>query len=199
MSTKVCAKVVKRVWLEGNDRISAAVFQHHLTEQSWLRANKNDESEEFVNFHDSTKVTFFFGGDLIVIHSNDFIPVVDSYEDFVKKLKVIQNSAEDAMERLKAKDKETYYFNIKRFLNESEGASSIYTSTIAITSSSTHGRTFEISDCDRKSRIYLGGRRPALKFLNRFNDFIIFCVGEVEKTLAKHGDTLRDYKDKIKF
>lgn len=199
MSTKVCAKVVKRVWLEGNDRISAAVFQHHLTEQSWLRANKNDESEEFVNFHDSTKVTFFFGGDLIVIHSNDFIPVVDSYEDFVKKLKVIQNSAEDAMERLKAKDKETYYFNIKRFLNESEGASSIYTSTIAITSSSTHGRTFEISDCQSKSRIYLGGRRPALKFLNRFNDFIIFCVGEVEKTLAKHGDTLRDYKDKIKF
>lgn len=199
MSTKVCAKVVKRVWLEGNDRISAAVFQHHLTEQSWLRANKNEESEEFVNFHDSTKVTFFFGGDLIVIHSNDFIPVVDSYEDFVKKLKVIQNGVEDAMERLKAKDKETYYFNIKRFLNESEGPSSIYTSTIAITSSSTHGRTFEISDCDRKSRIYLGGRRPALKFLNRFNDFIIFCVGEVEKTLAKHGDTLRDYKDKIKF
>lgn len=199
MSTKVCAKVVKRVWLEGNDRISAAVFQHHLTEQSWLRANKNDESEEFVNFHDSTKVTFFFGGDLIVIHSNDFIPVVDSYEDFVKKLKVIQNGVEDAMERLKAKDKETYYFNIKRFLNESEGPSSIYTSTIAITSSSTHGRTFEISDCDRKSRIYLGGRRPALKFLNRFNDFIIFCAGEVEKTLAKHGDTLRDYKDKIKF
>lgn len=199
MSTKVCAKVVKRVWLEGNDRISAAVFQHHLTEQSWLRVNKNEESEEFVNFHDSTKVTFFFGGDLIVIHSNDFIPVVDSYEDFVKKLKVIQNSVEDAMERLKAKDKETYYFNIKRFLNESEGPSSIYTSTIAITSSSTHGRTFEISDCDRKSRIYLGGRRPALKFLNRFNDFIIFCVGEVEKTLAKHGDTLRDYKDKIKF
>lgn len=199
MSTKVCAKVVKRVWLEGNDRISAAVFQHHLTEQSWLRGNKNEESEEFVNFHDSTKVTFFFGGDLIVIHSNDFIPVVDSYEDFVKKLKVIQNGVEDAMERLKAKDKETYYFNIKRFLNESEGPSSIYTSTIAITSSSTHGRTFEISDCDRKSRIYLGGRRPALKFLNRFNDFIIFCVGEVEKTLAKHGDTLRDYKDKIKF
>ena len=199
MSTKVCAKVVKRVWLEGNDRISAAVFQHHLTEQSWLRANKNEESEELVNFHDSTKVTFFFGGNLIVIHSNDFIPVIDSYEDFVRKLKVIQNSVEDAIHRLQAKDKETYHFNIKRFLNDSEGPSSIYTSTIAITSSPTHGRTFELGSCDFKSRIYLGGRSHSIKFLKRFNEFIIFCVGEVEKTLAKHGDTLRDYKNKIRF
>ena len=94
MSTKVCAKVVKRVWLEGNDRISAAVFQHHLTEQSWLRTNKNEESEEFVNFHDSTKVTFFFGGELIIIHSNDFIPVIDSYEDFIKKLQMTDEEKE---------------------------------------------------------------------------------------------------------
>lgn len=43
------------------------------------------------------------------------------------------------MERLQSKDKETYHFNIKRFLNDSDGPSSIYTSTIAITSSSTHG------------------------------------------------------------
>ena len=199
MSTKVCAKIVKRVWLEGNDRISAAVFQHHLTEQNWLRANKDGETEEFVNFHDSTKVTFFFGGGLIIIHSNDFIPVVDSYEDFIKKLKVIQNSVEDAIERLQSKDKERYYFNIKRFLNDSEGPSSIYTSTIAITSSPTHGRTFEISSCDHKSRIYLGGRGNAVKFFKKFNEFIIFCMGEVEKTLAKHGDTLREYKDKIRF
>ena len=199
MSTKVCAKIVKRVWLEGNDRISAAVFQHHLTEQSWLRANKDGETEEFVNFHDSTKVTFFFGGNLIIIHSNDFIPIIDSYEDFIKKLKLIQNSVEDAMERLQSKDKETYHFNIKRFLNDSEGPSSIYTSTIAITSSSTHGRTFELSSCESKSRIYLGGRGNAVKFLKKFNEFIIFCVGEVEKTLAKHGDTLREYKDKIRF
>ena len=199
MSTKQLARVVKRVWLEGNDRISAGVFQHHLSEQNWISSTPNNESEEFVNFHDSTKITFFFGGDLIVIHSNDFIPIIDSYEDFVKKLKLIQNSVEDAMERLQSKDKETYHFNIKRFLNDSEGPSSIYTSTIAITSSPTHGRTFEISDCQSKSRIYLGGKTPALKFFKRFNEFIIFCVGEVEKTLAKHGDTLREYKDKIRF
>lgn len=198
MSTTSLAKVVKRVWLEGNDRISAAVFQHHLSKQQWIRS-KDGESEDFINFHDSTKITFFFGGDLIVIHSNDFIPVIDSYEDFIKKLKVIQNSVEDAMERLKAKDKETYYFNIKRFLNGSEGPSSIYTSTIAITSSPTHGRTFEISSCDSKSRIYLGGRGHAIKFMKRFNDFIMFCVEEVEKTLAKHGDELKEYKDRIKF
>ena len=145
MSTKQLARVVKRVWLEGNDRISAGVFQHHLSEQNWISSTPNNESEEFVNFHDSTKVTFFFGGDLIVIHSNDFIPIIDSYEDFIKKLKLIQNSVEDAMERLQSKDKETYHFNIKHFLNDSEGPSSIYTSTIAITSSPTHGRTFEIS------------------------------------------------------
>lgn len=199
MSTKQLARVVKRVWLEGNDRISAGVFQHHLSEQNWISSTPNNESEEFVNFHDSTKVTFFFGGDLIVIHSNDFIPIIDSYEDFAKKLKLIQNSVEDAMERLQSKDKETYYFNIKRFLNDSEGPSSIYTSTIAITSSPTHGRTFELSSCESKSRIYLGGRGNAVKFMKKFNEFIIFCVGEVEKTLAKHGDTLREYKDKIRF
>lgn len=73
MSTKQLARVVKRVWLEGNDRISAAVFQHHLSEQNWISSTPNNESEEFVNFHDSTKVTFFFGGDLIIIHSNDFL------------------------------------------------------------------------------------------------------------------------------
>ena len=199
MSTKQLARVVKRVWLEGNDRISAGVFQHHLSEQNWISSTPNNESEEFVNFHDSTKVTFFFGGDLIIIHSNDFIPIIDSYEDFIKKLKLIQNSVEDAMERLQSKDKETYHFNIKHLLNDSEGPSSIYTSTIAITSSSTHGRTFELSSCDSKSRIYLGGKGNAVKFMKKFNEFIIFCVGEVEKTLAKHGDTLREYKDKIRF
>lgn len=190
MSTKQLARVVKRVWLEGRDRISAAVFQHHLSEQNWISSTPNNESEEFVNFHDSTKVTFFFGGDLIVIHSNDFIPIIDSYEDFIKKLKLIQNSVEDAMERLQSKDKETYHFNIKRFLNDSEGPSSIYTSTIAITSSPTHGRTFEISDCQSKSRIYLGGKTPALKFLNNFLKFILFCILTVENTLAKHQDKL---------
>ena len=56
MSTKVCAKIVKRVWLEGNDRISAAVFQHHLTEQNGFFTKSDGETKEFVNFHDSTKV-----------------------------------------------------------------------------------------------------------------------------------------------
>lgn len=191
-------RVAKRTWLEDKDRISAVSFHHDLTQLEWRRRGEEGEPPHFI-YKDSTKITLFFGRDLIVIHSNDFIPLIDSYEDFINKLKIIQKTIEDAIERLESKDKETYHFSIRRFLNDSDGPSSIYTSSIAITSSPTHGRTFEISSCDHKGRIYLGGRSPAIKFLTRLNKFIIFCVDEVEKTVTKYGQELRDHKDKIKL
>lgn len=181
-------KVTKRTFLEGKDRLSAVSFTHHLSTTGY-RANKEDDISIF--YHETTKLTFFLGGKIIVLHSCDLIPLDEAFVDFCKKLDVIIDSIQEALTHLEDKTVRHPHFHIKRFLNGDEGASAIYTSMIALTGSRSHGFTLDIASCDYKSRIYLGGRSPAIKFLKRVRDFVQMAHDHVWDSYQKYGEEIK--------
>ncbi|WNV45943.1 hypothetical protein [Aeromonas phage AerS_266] len=114
------------------------------------------------------KISIFLRDHIIVLHENDLVTPDISIQDFEKKLTVISESIGSAINSLDKESKQRDRFILKRFLNESEGISDLYTSTISITVTETHGITFEISSCDHKTRITLYGKKAALSFFTKF-------------------------------
>lgn len=184
------ARVVKRSFLESKERISAISLIHHLTCTQYTNT-VDDVTRTF--YHDSTKVTMFFGGSIIVLHTCDMMSVDEALLDFCKKLNVIIDVVQGALAHLEDKSVRSPKYSIKRFLNGDEGLSAIYTSMIAVTASESHGITFDIGSCDQKSRIYLGGRSYAIRFFKKLMGFVQMSHDVVWDSYQKHGESIRQF------
>ncbi|QEP52286.1 hypothetical protein D9_0079 [Aeromonas phage D9] len=184
---QVLAKHTSRTFLCDGDRLSCVSFIHHVTKHVWIKGG-----ERSTYFHDATNLKLFLGGKIIKLHSCDLGSVHYGLVDFVRKLDVIIKAVSNTLDFLGKNPKYGDRFVVKEFLNPVDGnLVDIYTSSIAITSSPTHGLTFELASCDFKSRITLQ-RKSGPKFLRKFLDFVTKCRNEVQGTLDKHTGTLQE-------
>lgn len=188
-SNRRLVNITRRTFLKGEYDLSAISFQFLLNEFDSIRRNEEDQCIKRVWIR--AKITIFLGGAMIIIHENDLVCPKLSIEDFERKLTVISEVVGNAITALESSDKETPRFVDKRFLNASEGISDLYTSTIAITMTETHGVSFEISSCDVKSRIALYGKTAQLKFFRKFKGFIDTCIEDVSKARVAFADELQ--------
>lgn len=190
------AKLNKRIFLKPSPDLMAMSFEYNL----WTfhrpprpgRASTEEElSKLFVSHHGQLDI--FLRGGIITLHFNDLVKPHESLPDMIKKMNVILDVIKRARVALARKDKR---YVDKRFLNDIEGISDIYTSTIAVTISDTHGTTFEISSCDRKGRVTLYGKERE-KFFKEFENFISWIVESLEDVSAKHLNTLKEISEQV--
>ncbi|UOX39469.1 hypothetical protein [Aeromonas phage ZPAH34] len=165
----------KRTFLRSGSDLSAMSFTLSLSRYTRL---KNPE-QRFLYL--TGKISIFLRDHIIIIHENDLTTPDISIQDFEKKLNVISKSIGEAISSLDKEGKQRDRFILKRFLNESDGVSDLYTSTIAITITETHGITFEIASCDHKTRIILHGKKAALNFFNKFKETIDSYIEIIKK------------------
>lgn len=180
------AKVCFRTFLQDGDRLSAASFTHSVSLMKWTY-----EGVDMTKVWDHTDMKLFFGGKIIKLHSCDLSNTHYGLTDFIRKLDVILNVVERAITFLSKRKNRSERFVEKSFLNPLNGHVDLYTSTIAITMTETHGITFEISSCDFKSRITLS-ERTALKFFTKFQTFIKKSRDTVQGTLDAHQEVIHE-------
>lgn len=171
------AKVCFRTFLQDGDRLSAGSFIHNVNLLRW-----EFEGVEASKVWQHTEMKLFFGGKIIKLHSCDLSNAHYGLTDFVRKLDVILNVIGRAIKFLEKKPGYQERFIEKSFLNPLNGHVDLYTSTIAITITPTHGITFEIASCDFKSRITLT-RKFALKFFIKLSAFVQKARDAVQHTL----------------
>lgn len=171
------AKVGFRTFLQDGDRLSAGSFVHNVNLLRW-----EFEGVEDTKVWEHTEMKLFFGGKIIKLHSCDLSHAHYGLTDFVRKLDVILNIVGRAIKFLEGNPGYQERFVEKSFLNPLNGHVDLYTSTIAITVTPTHGITFEISSCDFKSRITLS-RKFALKFFIKLSGFVQKAKDAVQHTL----------------
>lgn len=182
------AKHVKRVWLETDHRLTCASYFLYLYESTYqFKTQGENEWKKFLG--GDLKLTFYFRDHPLIIHGNDMVSKWVSVQDFKDKVEQMNSIAKTAIEKVES-DKDRVAFSIKEFLNPNEGCSEIYTSTMAVTSSHSHGYTFEISSCDHKTRITLHGRKAFLAFMKKLQNFlweVVLLCGDI---LEEHGELL---------
>lgn len=184
-------KEVKREWLEDGDRLTAGSYNLYLYKNQYKRKKENSWIDFIAG---DLKLTFYFRDHPIVIHANDFVSKYTSIQDFIDKLELMIGILEEAIEKISSHDDKSRNTSpniiLKRFLNPDTGCSDIYTSTMAITSSPTHGYTFELASCDHKTRMTLYGKKEAIKFLSKLRDFIKKPKKLCEEAFKTHHDIL---------
>lgn len=180
---------VKRTFLKTGFDLSAISFTLTLSRYDRLK----DPGVFFLYL--TGKISIFLRDHIIIIHENDLVTPDISIQDFERKLTVISESIGSAISSLNKEDKQRDRFILKRFLNESEGISDLYTSTIGITITETHGITFEIASCDHKTRITLYGKKAALSFFNKFKETIDSYIDIVKKVQITFKDDFEKDKE----
>jgi hypothetical protein len=184
------AKIKRRRFLLNPPSLMAFSFNYHLWQYPWA---ENSETKQIVAH--SGRLNLFLRSRVILIHENDLVLPKESLDDFIKKLSIIRDSIKDALYHVDLfyKDRLKNRYVDKKFLNDIEGCSDIYTSTIAITMSETHGVTFEIGSCDVKSRITLSGPTESKKFFTAFYSEMAGIVEELEQIRIKNQEALELY------
>lgn len=183
------SKLNRRIFLGQGTDLSSASFEYSLWKYKCHWSTDNPDKEYVAT---AGKLSVFLHDKVIVLHVNDLVLPDKSLPDMIKKMQVLREVINNGLGALE-KDRAKRYID-KRFLNDIEGISDLYTSTVAITITQTHGITFELSSCDHKSRTTLHGRKRAQAFLGRFKTLLDWIVEELESVLAKHAETLETCK-----
>lgn len=183
-------KIKKRRFLSNPPSLMAFSFDYHLWQYPWA-----DGGETKQRVAHCGRLNIFLRSKVILIHENDLVLPKESLDDFIKKISVIRDSIKAALDHLDLffTDQLKNRYVDKKFLNDIEGCSDIYTSTIAITMSDTHGVTFEIGSCEVKSRISLCGRTEPRKFFSTFHFELSEIVKELEEIRSKNQEALNLY------
>lgn len=183
----------KRDWLQRAPSLNTVAYKHEMSNvTTWdIKPEAIDKREqkwpEDYYPHDILKVQFetifSIGSNIIVLHANDFIDPMEALKDYHRKIELIR----DVIQRF-IRDYKKFYdrdspFIIKEFLNGSEGASAIYTSTIAVSCSTTHDFFFEISSCDHKGRTYVLKEKDFLEMLHKLQKFILGASTDAKSAL----------------
>ena len=156
----------KRDWLQRSPKLNTISFRHELSNSTrWelnpesenIQVNERTWSKDYtpVEFiHPTFELVFSIGSEIIKLHANDNIGGNDALKDYVRKLGVMR----DLINRFLSDYKQHYgagkTFVLKEFLNSSTGPSAVYTSMVAVGTSTTHDFFFDIASCAEKARHY---------------------------------------------
>lgn len=192
----------KRDWLQRAPKLNTVSFRHELSNiTSWqVKPESEDKDPNKRTWADDYypveviqcifELTFSIGSEIIKLHANDFVGASDALKDYTRKLELIR----DVLQRF-VRDYKPFYdkekaFIIKEFLNGSEGPSAIYTSTVAISTSITHGFFFEIASCDDKARLYVDKEKDFLEVITKLNKFLTSAITDARSALETYKGRL---------
>lgn len=184
----------KRDWLQRVPMLNTVSYRHELSNSTvWqLKPESEDKDERKRTWADDYypveqlfgifELTFSIGSEIIKLHANDFIGVGDALKDYIRKIELVKDIIGRFMRDYKRFHDKDAPFIIKEFLNASEGPSAIYTSTCAISCSSTHSFFFEIASCDDKARLYMEKEKDFLEFLIKLLKFLTGAITDAKTT-----------------
>lgn len=195
-------RTYKRDWLQRAPYLNTISFRHELSNQTrWEvkeesidkdpnKRNWNDDYRPFEVMVARFELTFSIGSEIIKLHANDFIGPNDALKDYVRKITLIKDTIGSFLRDYKSFYDRDAPFIIKEFLNGSEGASAIYTSTVAISTSSTHSFFFEIGSCDDKARLYVEKEKDFLELLIKLQKFLTSAITDAQAALDTYKGRL---------
>ncbi len=185
----------KRDWLQRAPFLNTVAYRHELSNTTvWdikpeamdKADNKRKWPEDYYP-HDELmakfETIFSIGSNIILLHANDFIDPMEALKDYHRKIELIRVVIQRFIRDYKEFYSKDAPFIIKEFLNGSEGPSAIYTSTVAISTSSTHGFFFEISSCDDKARMYIQREKDFLEMLMKLQRFILGAATDAKSAI----------------
>jgi len=77
-------------------------------------------------------------------------------------------------------------FTVRDFLNPNAGTSSVYTSSMAIGTSTSHGFFFDISSCADKGRMYVSDEKEFIELLTKLMKFINSGITDANAALESY-------------
>lgn len=192
----------KRDWLQRSPYLNAVGFTHELSNTTvWeLKPESEDKDEKKRTWADdyypveqiqsNFELFFSIGSEVIKLHANDFIGPSDALKDYTRKIELLKDIIQRFIRDYKPFYEKDKPFIIKEFLNGSEGASAIYTSTCAISCSVTHGFFFEIASCDDKARLYFFKEKSFLEMLAKLQKFLTSAITDAKTTMDTYKGRL---------
>lgn len=185
----------KRDWLQRAPSLNTVAYKHEMSNvTAWdLKPEAMDKPDNKRKWPDDYfphevlqvrfETIFSIGSNIIKLHANDFIDPMEALKDYHRKIELIR----EVIQRF-VRDYKSFYdrdspFIIKEFLNGSEGPSAIYTSTIAISCSTTHDFFFEIASCDDKARMYMDKEKDFLEMLHKLQRFVLTAGTDAKSAL----------------
>lgn len=184
----------KRDWLQRVPMLNTVSYRHELSNgMSWelkpesenkdpLKLTWADDYTPVEQVYGTFELMFSIGSEIIKLHANDFIGVSDALKDYIRKVTLIRENIGSFLRDYREFYDKDKPFIIKEFLNGSEGASAIYTSSMAISWSSTHGFFFEISSCDDKARLYVDKEKDFVEMLVKLQKFLMGVITDATTT-----------------
>lgn len=189
----------KRDWLQRSPKLNTVSYCHELWEYPKYTLKKDAETiprpqrtmEHYdvgVKLHCRFELVLSIGSEIIKLHANDNIDAFDALGDYIRKLGVI----EDLLKRFLSDFKPHYdagkNFVLKEFLNSSTGPSAVYTSMVAVGTSSTHDFFFDIASCTDKARLYEIKEKEFVSLITKLTKIIATAIADTEVTLEKYKD-----------
>lgn len=185
----------KRDWLQRAPSLNTVAYKHEMSNvTAWeIKPEAMDKADDKRKWPEDYyarealmvkfETIFSIGSNIILLHANDFIDPIEALKDYHRKIELIR----DVVQRF-IRDYKRFYdidspFIIKEFLNGSEGPSAIYTSTVAISCSTTHDFFFEIASCDDKARLYMSKEKDFLDMLHKLQRFILGAATDAKSSL----------------
>lgn len=192
----------KRDWLQRSPMLNTISYRHELSNiTTWevkpesidKDPNKRTWADDYYPrevIHTTFELIFSIGSEIVKIHASDFIGASDSLKDYTRKLELLRNIVQRFMNEYRPFHDMDKAFIIKEFLNPGEGPTAIYTSTVAISTSATHGFFFEIASCDDKARLYVEKEKDFLELLIKLTKFLTAAITDAKTTMDTYKGRL---------
>ncbi|UQT02674.1 hypothetical protein YUBABA_01580 [Serratia phage vB_SmaM-Yubaba] len=192
----------KRDWLQRSPKLNTVSYRHELSNMTtWeLKPESEDKDPNKRTWADdyypveviqaTFELTFSIGSEIIRIHAPDFIGASDALKDYTRKLEYLRDIIQRFMNEYRPFHDKDKAFIIKEFLNPGEGPTAIYTSTVAISYSTSHGFFFEIGSCDDKARLYVEKEKDFLELLIKLTKFLTSAITDAKTSMDTYKGRL---------
>ena len=194
-------RTFKRDWLQRSPSLNTVSYRHELSNTTvWTVKPEKGELDPSQLTRDDYypreqmfaifELTFGIGSQIVKLHANNNIGPMDALKDYVRKLELIR----DVLGRFISEYKDYFdrdkVFVIKDFLNSTTGPSAVYTSTIAIGTSTTHDFFFEIASCEDKARLYEHKEKDFVELIIKLNKFITSAITDAKAAMETYKGRL---------
>jgi hypothetical protein len=191
----------KRDWLQRSPMLNTVSYRHELSNvTAWeLKPESMDMDQKKLTWDDYYPVekihavfelTFGMGSEIIKIHSNPNIGPSDALKDYVRKLEQMKELISRFLCEYKPHYEMDKTFVLKEFLNSNTGPSAVFTSMIAMGTSTTHDFFFDLASCTDKARIYETKEKDFIELVVKLNKFMAAAITDAKSALDTYKGRL---------